>query len=210
MTAVGDRRRSRWDTHRRERRAALVDAAIVAIRRHGAGVGMDDVAAQAATSKTVVYRHFADRADLYTAVCGRVAEVLLAAVGTAMAGAEGARATAAAGIEAYLRLVEADPEVYRFVVHRPHTDGDPVGDIVTLIGDHAATVIAARLERSGGDPAAAVPWGHGVVGMVHAAADRWLTDPSGMTRDALGAHLTRLAWGGLSGVATPEEEPCGT
>jgi AcrR family transcriptional regulator len=202
MTTARDRRDSRWDAHRQARRAALVDAAIVAIRQHGAGVGMDDVAAQAATSKTVVYRHFTDRADLYTAVCGRVAEVLLAQIGTAMAAADGARATAAAGIEAYLRLVEADPEVYRFVVHRPHTGGDPVGDIVTLIGEHAAGVIAEQLTRTGSDVSAAVPWGHGIVGMVHAAADRWLAHPSGMTRDALAAHLTHLAWSGLSGVAT--------
>jgi AcrR family transcriptional regulator len=201
-----DRRASRWDAHRATRRAQLTDAAILAIRTHGAGVGMDDVAAQAGTSKTVVYRHFGDRTELYVAVCGRVAEVLVGQVRAAMDGAAGPHAQIAAGIEAYLRLIEHDPEVYRFVVHRPlvdrSLDADPVADLVSLIGDRAAAVIAART----GDSVTATPWGHGVVGMVCAAADNWLVRPTGMTRTELAAHLTELAWAGLSGLVPRKEE----
>ena len=67
-----DGRDSRWERHREERRAALVDATIRAIRTHGAGVGMDDIAAEAGTSKTVIYRHFDDKAGLYRAVAERI------------------------------------------------------------------------------------------------------------------------------------------
>lgn len=201
MKVVRDRRASRWDAHRQARRVELTDAAIHAIRSHGAGVGMDEVATTAGTSKTVVYRHFGDRTELYVAVCARVAGVLVGQIRAAMDGATGAHAQTAAGIEAYLRLIEHDPEVYRFVVHRPLVDraldADPVMDLTALVGDQAAAVIAART----GDPAAAVPWGHGIVGMVRAAADNWLAKPSGMTRAQLAAHLTDLAWAGLSGVA---------
>jgi AcrR family transcriptional regulator len=201
-----DRRASRWDAHRQARRAELVDAAIGAIRAHGAGVGMDDVAATAGTSKTVVYRHFADRTQLYVAVCARVADVLIEQIRTAMDTAEGPRAKAAAGIDAYLRLIEHDREVYRFVVHRALV-AEPVADLVSLIGDEAAGVIAAQLRRAGADTTAAQPWGHGVVGMVRGAADHWLAHPDGMTRVELAAHLTDLAWAGLSGVvAAPREE----
>jgi AcrR family transcriptional regulator len=212
VNAVRDRRASRWDDHRRARRAALVDAAIAAIREHGAGVGMDEVAARAGTSKTVVYRHFADRTELYVAVCARVAEVLLGQIRRAIEGAPSPHAQAVAGIEAYLALVESDREVYRFVVHRPlvpalpdDTRADPVADLVTVIGDQAAAVIAAQLRRSGGDAAAAVPWGHGVVGMVRAAADNWLARPGGMSRAELARHVTDLAWAGLSGVVADQE-----
>src|SRR4051794_14784186 len=55
-----DRRDSRWDEPRRARREQLVDAAVSAVGRHGAGVGMEEIAAEAGTSKTVVYRHFTD------------------------------------------------------------------------------------------------------------------------------------------------------
>ena len=61
VTQPRDRRDSRWDEHRRARREQLVQATLAAVGRHGAGVGMDEIAAEAGTSKTVVYRHFADR-----------------------------------------------------------------------------------------------------------------------------------------------------
>jgi AcrR family transcriptional regulator len=214
-----DRRASRWDAHRATRRTQLVDAALLAIREHGAGVGMDDVAARAGTSKTVVYRHFADRLQLYLAVCARVADVLAAQVRDAMNGAEHPRDKAAAGIGAYLRLIEHDAEVYRFVVHRPlvdrasavnadvAADEDPVGDLATLVGDQAATVIADQLRRTGKDTAAATTWGHAIVGLVRGAADNWLARPAGITRTELAAQLTDLAWAGLSGVvAHPTQE----
>jgi AcrR family transcriptional regulator len=210
VSSVRDRRASRWDAHRRSRRAELTDAAITAIRTHGAGVGMDDVAAAASTSKTAVYRHFADRTQLYVAVCERVAEVLLGQVRTAMDGAAGPRAKAAAAIAAYLRLIEHDPEVYRFVVHRPLVDraldADPVADLVSLIGDQVADTIAEQLTSAGADPTPAVPWGHGVVGMVRSAADNWIARPAGMSREQLAGHLTALAWAGLSGVVARTEE----
>lgn len=206
MKVARDRRASRWDAHRRSRRAELTDAAITAIRTHGAAAGMDDVATAAGTSKTVVYRHFGDRTQLYTAVCERVAQVLLGQVRAAMDGAAAPRAKAAAAIAAYLRLIEHDPDVYRFVVHRPLVDTDPVADLVSLIGDEVAGVIAEQLAAAGADAAPAVAWGHGVVGMVRSAADNWLARPAGMTREQLADHLTALAWTGLSQVAARTEE----
>ncbi|GAA1868849.1 TetR family transcriptional regulator [Pseudonocardia alni subsp. carboxydivorans] len=228
VKAGRDRRDSRWDAHREQRRVALVGSAIGAIRRHGAGIGMDEIAASAGTSKTVIYRHFGDRAGLYTAICESVAGVLLAEVRRATAEAlsdagRGPRAAVAAGIDAYLRLIEIDPELYRFVVQRPLlTQGttrraptadagrtetsDPVNDLVTVIGDEVAVVIAGNLGTAAGtgtDPrAAARIWGHAIVGLVRGAADDWLARPDGTPRERIAAHLTDLAWSGLSGLAS--------
>ena len=234
VKAARDRRDSRWDAHREQRRAELVAATVGAIRRHGAGVGMDDVAASAGTSKTVIYRHFGDRTGLYTAVCEQVAAVLLDQIRRATNEAlpTGPRAAVSAGIDAYLRLIESDPELYRFVVHRPlwvqptgaragetpaersaagtsvgADPPDPVNDLVSVIGAEIATVIAQRLRGSGTEPGdAARPWGHGIVGLVRGAADDWLLRPGGMTRDRLTTHLTDLAWSGLSGLAPQLQE----
>src|SRR3954469_3087294 len=114
---VRDRRDSRWDEHRRARREQLVDAAVAAVGKHGAGVGMEEIAAEAGTSKTVVYRHFTDRTDLHVAVCSRVADQLLPKLREAMGSSIEPRQMVAAAIETYLIFLEADPELYRFVVH---------------------------------------------------------------------------------------------
>ncbi|WP_346621171.1 TetR/AcrR family transcriptional regulator [Blastococcus montanus] len=202
--AVRDRRSSRWDEHRRARRAALVDAAVAAIGRHGAGVGMEEIAAEAGTSKTVVYRHFADRTDLYVAVCARVAEQLLPRLRAAMEHAGSPRAMTTAAVEAYLAFCEADPELYRFVVHLHPTDrpvdADPIDNLSDLVGDEAAGLLRTALTRAGRDPAPAGPWGHGLIGLVRAAADWWLRADRPMPRADLAAHLTDLAWSGLTGV----------
>ncbi|NEK84203.1 TetR/AcrR family transcriptional regulator [Blastococcus saxobsidens] len=203
-----DRRNSRWDEHRRARREQLVDAALAAVSRHGSGVGMEEIAAAAGTSKTVVYRHFADRSDLHVAVCNRVAQQLLPRLREALESSDHPRQMTAASIDTYLAFLEADPEVYRFVV-TPVPGNDPVDPVATLadlVGDQAATIMAVALERAGRDPAAAGAWGHGVVGLVRSAADWWLRARQPMLRSELAAHLTDLAWAGLSGVVTEESQ----
>lgn len=198
-----DRRDSRWDEHRRNRREQLVQATVAAVGRHGAGVGMDEIAAEAGTSKTAVYRHFADRTELHAAVCARVAEQLLPKLREAMLSSPHPRQMIAAAIETYLAFLEADPELYRFVVHGgPAGDGDPITSLSALVGNQAAALTATALERAGRDPAAAAPWGHGLVGLVRAAADWWLRADRPMLRSELAAHLTDLAWAGLAGVVT--------
>jgi len=203
-----DRRDSRWDAHRAQRRAELVDATLAAVGKHGAGVGMEEIAAEAGTSKTVVYRHFADRAELHVAVCNRVASQLLPKLREAIESNDRPRQMVAAAIEAYLAFVEADPELYRFVVHPPQPDRpDPLTTLADLVGEQAAAAVSVAIQQAGRDPAAAAPWGHGVVGLVRSAADWWLRAERPMLRSELAAHLTELAWSGLSTIGNhPQEE----
>jgi AcrR family transcriptional regulator len=199
-----DRRDSRWDEHRRARREQLVDATVAAVGKHGAGVGMDEIAAEAGTSKTVVYRHFADRSELYVAVCNRVAAQLTEKLRAAMTSTDHPRGMVAAAVETYLAFLEADPELYRFVVAHPlldrPVDADPVSTLSDLVGAEAAALVAVALRQAGRDDAAAEPWGHGLVGLVRAAADWWLRAERPMPRADLAAHLTELAWAGLRGL----------
>ena len=213
-TSRRDRRDSRWDEHRRARREQLVDATIAAVGRHGAGVGMEEIATAAGTSKTVVYRHFADRTELHVAVCSRVAASLTARLREAMENTGEPRQMVAAAVETYLAFLEADPELYRFVVQGPDRpagrapgDADPIANLSHLVGDQAAALVAVALEQAGRDPAAALPWGHGLVGLIRSAADWWLRADRPMSRSDLAAHMTDLAWAGLSGVVTRKEEP---
>lgn len=166
---------------------------------------MDDIAAVAGTSKTVFYRHFTDRAGLYAAVAQRVDENIMRDVTAAAGVKDSGRSVIASAIDAYLRLVEDEPEIYRFIVTAPILDGPGAGDPSGPVSAHIAEEISGLLDGAlGADAVAPVRsrvWASGVVGMVRAAADDWLTRggaSSGVTREELAALLTDLAWSGLS------------
>lgn len=227
-----DGRSSRWDLHRAKRRTELVEATLRAIRSRGAGVGMDDIAAVAGTSKTVFYRHFTDRAGLYGAVAERVNAIILrditravgdvtAFTGPLVAPASPPRDLLAAAVDAYLALVEHDPEVYRFIVAAPlvpPSERTETIDLASTVSQAMAlqigNLIAAALATAGRSTEPAATWGHAVVGMVRAAGDEWLRTgaaDSGTSRERLKEHLTELIWGGLSSAwptsdATPDKE----
>lgn len=207
-----DGRDVRWEQHREQRREALVDATIRAIRKHGAGVGMDDIAAEAGTSKTVVYRHFEDKAGLYRAVAARIDARVVRNVGAALARshspadmpAAGPRVVVASTVEAYLSLVESDTEVYRFVVTRPLVDrplpDDPVDETVVQVADQLTRLLLDSLTAPGTDPSRARTWAIALVGAVRAVADDWLATPQAdrAPRAAVVESLTELAWHGLA------------
>src|SRR5688572_31006379 len=65
----------------------------------------------AGTSKTVVYRHFADRTELHVAVCSRVAASLTARLREAMESTGEPRQMVAAAVETYLRSEEHTSEL---------------------------------------------------------------------------------------------------
>lgn len=199
---VGDGRRARWDGHRAARRKELIAAAIAVVRTEGAGVGMDDIAVHSGIAKPVYYRYFTDKADLHLAVGLAVADSVVRQVTAALDREDTARARLAAAIDAYLRSLEADPELYRFAVHRApnrRSTSDPVDDYSTVVGLHAARIFGSLLREAGADAGAAEPWGFGLVGMVRAAADRWLEHPS-MSRASLVDYLTDLVVPGLVAV----------
>ena len=206
-----DGRSSRWDEHRLARRQELVEATLRAIREHGAGVGMDEVAATARTSKTVFYRHFTDRAGLYTAVAERVDATIIRDLTRAAGdpGTDGARNVVRGVIGAYLRLVADDPEVYRFIVNAPivpageRPQGDVAAGMTDRIAAHVADLVSGGLAGEGAAPRM---WGVALVGMVRATADAWLAAggaAAGQSSDELAGDLTALVWDGLSSLATP-------
>jgi AcrR family transcriptional regulator len=198
-----DGRRLRWQAHREERRKALIDASLRAVRRHGASAGMDQIAAEAGTSKPVVYRYFTDKADLYLAVGQRVAQGLVDQITTAIDGQQDGRAMLAAGVDAYLRMIEDEPELYRFVVHHTLLDrpveNDPVADYSSLLGSYISRRLGDLMREVGLDSGAAEPWGFGLVGLVRSAGEWWLERQS-MSRQALADYLTSLVWSGFAGA----------
>jgi AcrR family transcriptional regulator len=193
-----DGRDTRWTEHRRQRRRELVESALRAIRRHGATVGMDEIAAEAGTSKPVIYRHFGDRPGLYRAVVEKVAQFILDDLRTSVDWEASVDRDDGLGrlirdlTHGYLRLVQRDPEIYRFVMARPLVDGDLTDDPVTGLTMRIGQRVAELLHAGGLPGDRADTWGHGLVGCVRAATDQWIR--AGMNRPAadLAADLSAL------------------
>lgn len=191
---VHDGRRVRWAAHRAGRRGELIDAVLEAVRERGPGVDMDDVAASSGIAKTVFYRYFRNKADLFQSVGREVGERLVADVVAAVEGRTHPREMIAAGVETFLRAVEGDPDVYRFVLQRP-ANAAAVSDYSTVISKRVSRAIGDLLRAAGRDAGVAEPWGFAMVGAVRSAAERWLDEPT-MNRAALAGYLTDLLWAG--------------
>ena len=194
----------RTDPARAERRALrreeLLDAAVVVIRRDGAGASMDAIAAEAGITKPILYRHFGDRSGLVHAAAERFVGELLGELRSVL-GREGIepRELLAHTIDAYLAFVERDTRLYRFLVD---SGTDQPGATARLTGfmrqiaAEIAVVLGERVRALGGDSGAAEPWAFGLVGMVHLAGDWWVERPT-MPRDTLVEYLVALVWDGM-------------
>lgn len=173
---------------------------------------MDEIAAVAGTSKTVIYRHLGDRLGLYLAVCASVDRLILTNFGAAL---ETSGATVrvpsddrhdvlVAAIDSYFALVEQDPEVYRFVTRPPQVnvprDADPVTGLSATISSRLTDILAVDLREAGRDDALASILAYGLVGLVRESADRWMTDPHRAPRSVIVTQLAEFAAVGLNGL----------
>lgn len=197
------------EQRRAERRAEMVQAAMDAVRRHGAGVSVAEIAAAAGITKPVLYRHFTDRADLQRAVGEQAAALLYARIAPELLQERAPVEQIRAAVDAFLAGIEAEPELWRFVVHHPveRTAGEQVvEDVRQRIAQILAGLMHERLGQRGRDSSGAEAWAQGLVGMVQSAGDWWL-DRRTISRAALTDHLTALIWGGLAGITG--EDPDG-
>jgi AcrR family transcriptional regulator len=189
-------------------RPDLVLAALAAITRDGPEVSMDRIAAEAGVTKPILYRHFGDKEGLVQAVAAHCRRRLMAALAEALTASATGREIMAATMDRYLRFIEEQPNVYRFLVRRSDRQHALEG-FTGSVADLLATQFRTFLELQDADVAAAEPWAHGMVGMVHEAGDWWLGRRD-MSRQQLVEHLTVLCWDGWVSTmpsAPPEESP---
>lgn len=211
-TAV-DGRSTRWDDHRTARRAELVRAARRAVHRLGPGASMDDIAAEAGTSKSIVYRYFEDKAGLRLAVAAHVVATMHDALRDAARSAPTPLAALRAMVGVYLEMIEQSPNVYWFVTRTtigasgPATDGSeaPLGayldSVIELVADPFARAVHVP-------PATAAAWAAGAVGFVRGSGEWWLAHPGDgrLTRAELTEQVTLWLWDGPVGVLHHDED----
>lgn len=125
MSIGADGRSTRWDDHRTARRAELVRAARKAVHRLGPAVSMDEIAAAAGTSKSIVYRYFDDKAGLRLAVAETVVMQMHDALRAAAQGADSPEMALREMVRVYLEMIESSPNVYWFVTRTAIGGNEP-------------------------------------------------------------------------------------
>ena len=197
---------------RAARREELLDAALIAVRRLGPGVSMNELAAEAGVTKPILYRHFGDREGLVAALAARFTADLMAELEKALLRPESnPRTTVESTVEAFVGFLERDPDVYRLLVHRAVREqpgaAEALGGFLRQVGRAIALVLGEQLRAVGADSGGAEVLAHGIVGLVHSSGDWWLENQT-MPRTRLVTYVTDLLWGGLSGMglSTDTEE----
>lgn len=195
---------------REARREALLDATDRIIQRDGPAVSMASIAAEAGITKPILYRHFGDKEGLYAALAARHTDRLLHLLQAALSTGGTPRERVERTIDAYLSTIEAEPQVYRFLVHSAEFPAaaqahGQVQSFLRRLSELLALGIAAELGLQPGS-ARAETWARGIVGMVQSAGDWWLQTGSS-DRDAVVRELTDLLWGAYPEAAARRSRP---
>ncbi len=207
---MSDRKRRNKDS-RAERREALLDAAVVAIRRDGAGVSMEDIAHEAGITKPILYANFGDKAGLADALGKRFTRDLIARFGEVWATTADTRERVERGVDTWVGFIESDPHIYRFLSEGSFGAGRRLEDrrLVSDVGVVVARALGEWLREQGADSGPAEPWAYGVLGMVHVTTEWWL-DRRTLSRKDLVEYLTSLLWSGLAGNGLAGASPVAT
>jgi len=195
-----DGRTTRWDAHRDQRRIELVEAAVRAIDRHGPDASVADIAAEAGISKPVIYRYFADKAELHSAVGKWGADLVLEKLLPVIVAPGPVRERVASACDAYLEVLEEHPQVFLLLVRHRTDNSDPLADGKIAIAAMLARAIGDSLRAQNLDAAGAEPWAHGLVGLGLTTGEWWLSRQT-MSREAVARYLTEFVWHAFAGVS---------
>ncbi|MEO8889153.1 MAG: TetR/AcrR family transcriptional regulator [Jatrophihabitantaceae bacterium] len=193
---VRDGRSTRWDPHRRERRIAIITAAITAIEQHGPDALTGQIAEQAGVPRTHVYRHFDGKQALDLAVSRHVANELGQRIRAGMNTQGSPRQIISASIEGHLSWIQAHPNLYRFLAQHAYTvaaTGSPTDDAKAVFAAELTALLQSYMRLFDLDPSPAERVIVGVVGMVDATAAWWL-EHRDVPRADLTAALTGQVW----------------
>lgn len=179
-----DGRKVRWTRHKQERRRHIIDAALAVTSAHppGAEVHVQEIADQASLSRTVIYRHFDDRADLDRAVRIRIVDDLWESLAPAVTLDGTIRGVIERIISTYVGWAVEHPSLHYLAEQGDNLESDPMRQGIERIAGRVAEILEAAITILGMEPspvqrAALEPLVFGLVGAVQSAVRRWLAKP---------------------------------
>ena len=218
VSAGADGRSARWQSHREERRRELIKSARRAVHALGSDASMEEIATAAATSKSVFYRYFGDKAGLQQAVGEVVLGQMQRRIREAAQSAQTPREGLLAMVSAYLQMAETSPSVYSFVTR--HAAGEPespqgstaISGALGHFFDSIAEMIATPMRAHLGDGKESVIgyWPTAAIGLVRNAGEQWLSTPDSPAKpdqETMARQITAWLCVGIAPELSPAESP---
>ena len=180
-------------------REHVLDAAERVIRRDGAGSSLEAVAVEAGVTKPIVYDRVGGRADLADALAERLADRMVLATRTALAGETLSQTGLTRFIEANLRTVADHRELFLYVTGGS-TEQTALGRLSLAERSTSPLTKTLAVWRSGiqQDPGVAEAWAFGIVGMLQMVSQWWITQEDLSAAEVAG-QISELLWNGLPG-----------
>lgn len=176
-----DGRTLRWQQHKTERRKAVIDAALALIEQHevGAEINVQEIAERAGINRSVLYRHFEDRADLDLAVQQEICDEL----GRTLVGELDFHGTpreiSDRAVGAFVHWAVAHPSLMRFAERDlPGNAPTPLEASIEQIAQQIEFLMSAFVamlgaELSEDDRDSLEPWVFGIIGSCFESVRRW-------------------------------------
>src|ERR1700733_5592056 len=183
----------------KERREQLLDVGRRLFAERGfEGTSIEEIAAQAGVSNSVVYEHFGGKEALSTAVLDREVE-RLSSLTTVLFEAPHSRPKFEAATVSLLKYIEDNADGSRILVRdsSPGAEGGTYGTLLADIAGQVEYIMADFLKSRGRDPKPAPLDSQMMVGMV-AFTGQWWLDARKPKVEQVASNLIALAWNGLS------------
>lgn len=208
MAGRADGRQSRWDRHNLQRRQRIIDAAIKATEAHepGAEVNVSEIAEIAGLSRTVIYRHFNDRAELDLAVQSAILDGLWDLILPAVTLEGTVPQMLERGVGAYVNWAVAHPSLHWLADH-DFSESGPLEQGLVRVSAQITTLLTLALELleidlTASERDAMDPMIFGLLGAVFGAVRRWLFRPGRvLSPEALITLTSRSLWFAIQGHA---------
>jgi AcrR family transcriptional regulator len=170
----------------------MLTAAEAAIAEHGTGASMEQIASAAGVSKATLYDNFDGKAGLTQALLDRYGLRILQTFATGVERPMSAEEVVRSGIETFVRLIETEPDIYRFIV--VNTEGSEVLDDIAA---PISALLRSEMSRQGLPAAGADDLAHAALGAVFTATESWCAHRQ-LPRDEFVDLLVGFVWGGLA------------
>jgi AcrR family transcriptional regulator len=175
-------------------RHGVILAALRAVERRGPDATMDDIAAEAAVTKPIVYRLLGDKSALTMALSEWLIDRIDTATNAATTEGSDPRLQFRSAMSAYLDTVRTHRSVFLFV----GAGGQSAHEVQRLVERSAQRMISVfgdARDAIGVDRVGAHTWAYALVGALQTTMIMWQPDRS---PDQIADDLTALFWDGLA------------